>query len=41
MLGEGGGSCYVPDNCEMEFAGQARGDEHGGAVSDRKKAEEK
>jgi len=24
----------------MEFAGEARGDEHGGAVSDRKKAEE-
>jgi len=24
----------------MEFAGEARGDEHGGAVSDRKKTEE-
>jgi len=24
----------------MEFAGEARGDEHGGAVSDRKKEEE-
>jgi len=24
----------------MEYAGEARGDEHGGAVSDRKKAEE-
>jgi len=30
----------VPDNSEMGFAGEARGDEHGGAVSDRKKAEE-
>jgi len=30
----------MPDNSEMEYAGEARGDEHGGAVSDRKKEEE-